>query len=197
MRKKIFQSFQGPIPELFKCFVDNGIGATSMARSDQENFISFICSFHPALKFKYQISSSYLSFLDIKLQITDNHITTSIFYKETDSHSYLHLDSSHNPKYITSIPFSELLLLWRLCSDDEDFKTKANKMSTFFSNCNYSPNTIQSAINRISKISQTEALQPRPKQTTTERTPLVLTYHSHMHRIKRIFLKKFQENPTT
>ena len=66
-------------------------------------------------------------------------------------------------------------------------------MSTFFSNCNYSPNTIQSAINRISKISQTEALQPRPKQSTTERTPLVLTYHPHMHRIKRIFLQNFKK----
>ena len=83
-------------------------------------------------------------------------------------------------KCMTSIPFSELLHLWHLCSDDEDFKTKANEMSTFFSNCNYSPNTIQSAINRISKISQAEALQPRPKQSTTKRTPLVLTYHPHM-----------------
>ena len=74
-------------------------------------------------------------------------------------------------------------------------------MSTFFSNCNYSPNTIQSAINRISKISQAKALQPRPRQGTTERTPLVLTYHPHMHRIKRIFLQNFKkilqhENPT-
>ena len=50
-------------------------------------------------------------------------------------------------------------------------------MSVFFSNCNCSPNTIQSAINRISTISQAEALQSRPKQSTTERTPLVLTYH--------------------
>ena len=66
-------------------------------------------------------------------------------------------------------------------------------MSTFFSNCNYSPNTIQSAINRISKISQAEALQPRPKQSTTKRTPLVLTYHPHMHRIKRIFLRNFKK----
>ena len=74
-------------------------------------------------------------------------------------------------------------------------------MSTFFSNCNYSPNTIQSAINRISKISQTEALQPRPKQSTTERILLVLTYHPHMHRIKCIFLQNLKkilqhENPT-
>ena len=127
-----------------------------MPRSYLENFISFVCNFHPALQFEYQISNSYLSFLDIKLQITDNHITTSIFCKETDSHSYLHNDSSFNPKCITSIPFSELLRLRHLCSDDEDFKTKANEMSTFFSNCSYSPNTIQSAINRIS-------VTPKPK----------------------------------
>ena len=66
-------------------------------------------------------------------------------------------------------------------------------MSIFFSNCNYSPNIIHSAINRISKISQAEALQPRPKQNTTERTPLVLTYHPHMHWIKRIFLWNFKK----
>ena len=156
--EKIFQSSQGPIPELFKRLVDDGIGATSMPCSDLEKFISFICNFHLALQFEYQISSSCLSFLDIKLQITDNHITTLIFYKERNSDSYLHNDSSHNPKCITSIPFSELLRLQCLCSDAEDFKTKADKMSTFFSNCNCSPNTIQSAINRISKISQAKAL---------------------------------------
>ena len=65
-------------------------------------------------------------------------------------------------------------------------------MSTF-SDCSYSPNTIQSAINRISKISQAEALQPRPKQITKERTPRVLTYHPHMHRIKRVFLRHFKK----
>ena len=42
--EKIFQSYQGPIPELFKCFVDDGIGATSMPLSDLENFISFVCN---------------------------------------------------------------------------------------------------------------------------------------------------------
>ena len=136
-KKKIFKLYQGPTSERFKRFVDDGISASSMPCSDLEKFISFVCNFHPALQFEYQISSSCLAFLDIKLQITDNHITTSIFYKETDSHSYLHNDSSHNPKCIASIPFSELLRPLRLCSDDDDFKTKANEMSTFFSNCNF------------------------------------------------------------
>ena len=191
--ERIFQSYQGPIPELFKCFVYDGIGATSMSHSDLDKFISFVCNLHPTLQFEYQISSSCLSFLVIKLQITDNHITTSIFYKETDSYSYLHNDSSHKPKCITSIPFSKLLPLQHLCSDDEDLKTKANEMTTFFSNCNYSANTIHSAINRIIKIFQAEALQLRPKQSTTERTPLALTYHPHMHQIKCIFLRIFKK----
>ena len=177
--EKVFQSYEGPILEDFKRFVDDGIGAISMPCSDLERFISFVCNFHPTLQFEYQISSSCLSFLDIQLQITNNHINTSIFYKETDSHSYLYNDSSHSPKCITSIPFSELLCLRRICSNHDDFNTKANEMSTFFSNCNYSQNTIQSAINRISKISQAEALQPRPKQNTTKEDHLSsLTTHT-------------------
>ena len=38
-RVKIFQSYQGPIPELFECFVDNGIGATSMPRCTFQIFL--------------------------------------------------------------------------------------------------------------------------------------------------------------
>ena len=60
--EKIFQSYQGPIPELFKRFVDDGIGATSMPRFDLEKFISFVCNFHPASSSstKYQ-AHAYLS----------------------------------------------------------------------------------------------------------------------------------------
>ena len=71
-------------------------------------------------------------------------------------------------------------------------RPRLTKCLLSFSNF-YSPYTIQSPINRISKISQTEALQPRPKQSTTERTPLVLTYHPHMHRIKCIFFRNFKK----
>ena len=53
-KQKMFQSYQGLIPELFKRFIDDGIGATSMPPppppSDLENFISFVCDFHLALQ---------------------------------------------------------------------------------------------------------------------------------------------------
>ena len=102
--ERVWVSYQGPLPELFKRFVDDGIYATSMPHSELENFISFVCIFHPALQFEYQITSSYLLFLNITFQITDNHTTTSIFYKKSDSHSYLHNDSSHNSSDTISGP---------------------------------------------------------------------------------------------
>ena len=47
--EKIFQSYQGPIPELFKRFVDDGIGATSMPHSDLESsYPSFAISIPPS-----------------------------------------------------------------------------------------------------------------------------------------------------
>ena len=49
--EQVFQSYQGSTPKLFKRFVDNGIGTTSMPRSDLENFIFFVCNFHPDLHF--------------------------------------------------------------------------------------------------------------------------------------------------
>ena len=69
--EKNLSNYQSNIPELLKRFVDDGIGATSMHHSDLKKFISFVCNFHPALQFEYQISSSCLSLLEIKLQITD------------------------------------------------------------------------------------------------------------------------------
>ena len=164
-RSKIVVTYPPPPPNfsspIFKTFVthppninelDTVVTATPVRRpwhpakfgtctcSDLENFISFVCNFHPALQFEYQISSSCLSFLNINLRITDNYISTSIFYKETDSHSYLHNDYSHNSKCITSIPFSELLRLrrrvwvirkrWPLSSTpDLEFFKKGNKKS--------------------------------------------------------------------
>ena len=43
------------------------------------------------------ISETELPFLDINLRISGDRIRTSIHYKATDTHSFLHYDSSHPP----------------------------------------------------------------------------------------------------
>ena len=71
-------------------------------------------------------------FLDIKVSISGNRLSTSVHYKPTDSHSYLLHSSSHPAHVKNSIPYSQFLRLRRLCSDDTDFSEKAEEMCQFF-----------------------------------------------------------------
>ena len=91
-------------------------------------------SFHPALKYTWQISENSLAFLDIKLSINGNSLSTSVHYKPTDSHNYLLHSSSHPQHVKNAIPFSQFLRLRRLCSNDSDFNNKCGEMCQFFKN---------------------------------------------------------------
>ena len=64
-------------------------------------------SFHPALKYTWEISDTSLAFLDIKVSIEGDGLCTGVHYKPTDSHSYLLYSSSHPSR----IPFLILSFL--------------------------------------------------------------------------------------
>ena len=103
------------------------LALTSSTREELDHFITSVNSFHPALKYTWEISEISIAFLDIKVSINGNGLSTSAHYKPTDSHSYL-LHSSSRPSHVkNSIPFSQFLRLRRLCSDDSDFPTNQRK----------------------------------------------------------------------
>ena len=49
----------------------------------------------PALKYTWEISQNSLAYLDIKLSVNGNGLSTRVHYKPTDSHNYLLHSSSH------------------------------------------------------------------------------------------------------
>ena len=82
-------------------------------------------SFHPALKYTWEISETSLAFLDIKVSISGNVLCTSVYYKPTDSRSCLLYSSSHLSHVKNCIPHSQFLIPRRLCSDDSNFSGKS------------------------------------------------------------------------
>ena len=79
-------------------------------------FFLFAC-FCFALKCTREVSENSLAFLDIKLSINDNSLSTGVHYQPTDYHIYL-LHSPSRPQHVkNTIPFSQFLRLRRLCSD--------------------------------------------------------------------------------
>ena len=162
-------------------------------------FITAVNSFHPALKYTWEISDDSLSFLDIKVSIEGKGLCTSVYYKPTDSHSYLLYSSSHPSHVKNSIPFSQFLRLRRLCSDDSDFFHKSESMCQFFEKRGYPASIVQAGHHRAQLIDQQSSLQASQKQHS-DCIPFTLTFHPHNHSVKSIILKNFkllQNDPET
>ena len=64
---QFFSQYNGPKPELYSCYIDNCISATSSTRKELTQFLTCSNSFDSALKYNQETSDSSLAFLDIKI----------------------------------------------------------------------------------------------------------------------------------
>ena len=80
VENNFFSNYHGPKPHLYKRYIDDCVGATSSSREELNQFITSVNSFHPALKYTWEISENSLAFLDIKLSVNDNGLSTSVHY---------------------------------------------------------------------------------------------------------------------
>ena len=114
--ERLFQSYNGPLPRLYKRYIDDIIGVMIGTRDNLDTFLQFVSSFLPSLKFTWSISVTSVNFLDCTISVDSGRLSTSIYYKETDSHSYLLYSSSHPSKCKYSIPYAQFKRLHRICS---------------------------------------------------------------------------------
>lgn len=180
--------YSGPFPEFFRRYIDDCLGVTSLDLTDLMKFIDFMNSLHPSIKFTHQISTQAVEFLDISVSITEaKDISTSVHYKPTSTHAFLHFESSHHPKTKESIPFSQLLRLRRLCSDEDDFRSKCEEMIVFFKDRGYPNHVLDKALDRVNMVGRKDALITNVKGST-ERPILAITYHPQNIRLRNVIL---------
>ena len=127
IKHQFFNQYNGPKPDLYRRYIDDCVGSTSSTREELNQFITAVNSFHPALKYTWEISDTSLAFLDIKVSVEGNGLCTSVHYKPTDSHSCLLYSSSHPSHVKNSIPYSQFLRLVVTCSEDSDFSLKSEE----------------------------------------------------------------------
>ena len=197
-----FSQYKGETPALFRRFIDDILGVSTCSKDSLQTFINFLSTFHPSLSFTHNISDTSLPFLDISVTISPepDHptLTTSIFYKETDSHSYLLYTSSHPQPCKDSIPHSQFQRLRRICSEDQDFENQAQKMVDFFRARQYPEDLVHKGLESARSTTRTQALSPRTRSTQADRPVATLTFHPHNLPVKNILLRNFhiiQSNP--
>ena len=55
---QIFNQYNGPKPELYRRYIDDCVGATWSTKEELNQFITPVNSFHPSLKYTWEISNS-------------------------------------------------------------------------------------------------------------------------------------------
>ena len=112
VEEQILNQFDGPKPELFGHYIDDCLGTTSCTKEELERFIGFVNSFHPALKFTWEISETSVTFLDINISVqTTNWQPVSTTNPQTRTVTYCtrlptHLTSKtqfHTPNFSDSV----------------------------------------------------------------------------------------------
>ena len=143
VEERMLSSYTDIKPDLYKRYMDDVAGAASCSEEDLRQFLEFASSFHPNLEYTWSVSTDKRPFLDIYMKPRDNRISTSVYYKDTDSHSYLNFSSSHPSSCKSSIPYSQFLKRRKICSEDDDFFIEAAKMETFFAARGYPDDLIR------------------------------------------------------
>ena len=122
VESELLPLYKGVSPIFWKRYVDDCLSLVS-EDFDLDDFLNFINSFYPSLKFTYEWSKNgKIPFLDILIQNCNTHLKFDIFRKETHSESYLHYFSYASESIKLGLAQSLFLRAYRIC--DQEFLTK-------------------------------------------------------------------------
>ena len=120
-------------PKYWCRFIDDVWCLVSGTENDINNFIETLNLIDPNIQFTATFLKEKIQFLDlwtIKSPKSSNNfeITTDLFVKETDSHSYLNYNSCHPLSIKNAIPYSQFLRLRRNCTHWINFMRNSLQM---------------------------------------------------------------------
>jgi hypothetical protein len=78
-----------------------------------------------------------IEFLDGNVILENGRIKTDLYTQKTDKHQYLHATSCHPNSVKRAIPYGLGIRVKRICSSDEDYKTRRNEIKTHLQNRGY------------------------------------------------------------
>ena len=158
--------------------------------------------FSDDIKFTYEYNKDTISFLDLKVILSNGKLITSLYSEPTDCHQYLHYGSCHPEHTKRSIVYSQALRIKRVCSEESDFNEHSSNLRSWFLKRGYPEKIINTEMSKVKFNVDNKSSNNRQKKGV----PLVVTFHPklkvlqninkylyllHMHdEVKRVFTPK-------
>ncbi len=167
-------------PKVWLRYIDDIFLIWTHGKDELHSFITYLNNAHPTIKFTSEISETSVPFLDISISLKEGLLSTDLYSKPTDTHSYLLHNSSHSKACLNAIPYSQFLRVRRICSTEFLFLKRAQEMAFYFQQRNYPHTLVHNALLRAWRLDRTVLLS---NNTTLvpDAKPLVLitTHHPH------------------
>lgn len=192
--KLMFDRYSGEKPVMYFRYIDDIFGVSNMDREKLDDFVQYVSTFNPALKYTVEIGKN-VNMLDMTLSVCRSKISATLFTKPTDSHSYLHYNSCHPRSCKDSIPYSQLLRVKRICSDPTDCEVKLKEMCSYFKKRGYPSKVVKAAKNKIDRLDRAELLKESNKEENNDqddRIKFPITYHPVNAKIAGIVKSNFE-----
>ena len=132
-----FLRAQENVPLVWFHSTDNVLLYGTHGENQLKSFMEKLNQFLPNLSFTYESSKKEVAFLDCKVNLFENKLTTDLSIKPTDTHQYLDYTSSHPEHTKKSIVDSQKLRLRWICSFETDFVKRTNERKSWFLNRGY------------------------------------------------------------
>ena len=168
--------FSNEFIEVWKRFLDDCFITWNKSQSDLIILHDILNTLHPDIKFTLESSNIKLPFLDCLVKKTGNKLTTDIYYKPTDSKSYLLFNSCHPRHTKTSIPFSLFRRLKTIISEQHTFDQRAQELISLLKRQKYPETLIYAGLQKARSLDR-ESLLLTEQIEQPKIIPYVSTYN--------------------
>ena len=179
----------GPTPYIWWRFIDDVFIIWNHSRQELDDFLDYINSSHPSIKFTAEISESQVHFLDVTITKTDFGLQTAVYTKPTAAHLYLDYGSNHPSATKKAIPYSQALRIRKICSTDALFESQVSELTKFFLARGYPKRLLLQAVDKARQKDRATLLLPTTP-TTSKKVVGVTTYGINNFPLMNI-LKKY------
>ena len=135
-------------PLIWLRYIDDIFFIWTHGEKELERFMSSFNSFTPNLNFTYKSRKKDISFLDFKVSLSKDKLSTDLHIRPTDFQQYLHYSSGHPEHTKRSIVYSQLLVVSWVCSRENDFNRHKSNMKISFQKRRYPENIIENEMKK-------------------------------------------------
>ena len=177
-------------PSIWLRFLDDIFVVWDHSIESLHSFIDALNSFHPSIKFTYNISTKTVNFLDVTVSKSVNlEFVTNAYVKSTNVHQYVEYSSCHPKSCKNVIPYSQSKRYRRIISNDKKLEECILQLRDFFFERNYPASIVDEALGNVSSLTQDEALQTSIKTRDKNVIPFVIEYNPSLPNIGLVINK--------